>query len=127
MKFLSSTGLLILAVVLLSNPLTVSAEGGWLGVTVQNVNPQMAFGLGLGTPRGAMVTMVRQGSPAARAGLLQGDVIIEFNGQPVDDVAELRRLVGERPPGSSVTLKAIRKRNEIVLSITLGEEPQQSA
>jgi S1-C subfamily serine protease len=127
MRLLFSTSRYILAVILLLYPLAVAAEGGWLGVTVQNVNPQTAFGLGLGTPRGVMVTMVRQGGPAARAGLMQGDVIIEFNGQSIDDVAELRRLARKSAPGSSVRLKVIRKRRELTIPVVVGQEPRDSA
>ncbi|HET6369666.1 MAG TPA: PDZ domain-containing protein, partial [Nitrospiria bacterium] len=94
-----------------SSPLPLSAgEGGWLGITVQNVSPRDAFRLGLDSSSGVVVTMVRQGGPADRGGMKQEDVIVEFDGRPVENVSRLKEMVGKSSPGSRVKIKIIRSR-----------------
>ena len=117
-----------LAMISFSSPLSLSAgEGGWLGITVQNVSPRDAFRLGLDSSSGVVVTMVRQGGPADRGGMKQEDVIVEFDGRPVENVSKLKELVGKSSPGSRVKIKIIRRRNETTLSVYIGREPREAA
>lgn len=108
------------------NFLLLPVASGWLGVTVQDVTPRIAFELGLGASHGAMVAMVRQGGPAARAGIKQKDLIIVFNGEPVDDAAHLGKLVKKLSPGLSVKLKILRGEEELLLFVVLGDNPRES-
>ena len=101
------------------------AEGkvsrGWLGVVIQPVSGDVGDMLGLDDERGALVAKVEPGSPAADGGLLRGDVILEFDGQGIDEMDELPRLVAATPVGRSVELVVLRKGKRKTLSIELGE------
>jgi serine protease Do len=92
-----------------------------LGVTIQGITPDLAQSLGLASTKGALVSNVETGSPAARAGLRQGDVITEFNGKPVTDNNQLRNNVASTAPGSTVTLKYLRDGRTETANVTLGE------
>jgi serine protease Do len=96
---------------------------GLLGVTVQPVTSDLATTLGLSEVRGALVNSVQGDSPAARAGIERGDVILTFNGQPVSDSNGLRNQVARTPPQSKVTLQIVRDRREQTLTATLAELP----
>jgi serine protease Do len=80
-------------------------ERGWLGVNVQGIDQDMASGLGLDSARGALVANVVDGSPAADAGVMAGDVILGIDGKELSDVRELVRTVGDSDPGDSVDLE----------------------
>jgi serine protease Do len=94
---------------------------GWLGVRIQSVSDDTAELLGLPRKMGALVSEVDPGGPAASAGVQHGDVIIEFNGEPVDEMEELPKLVAAAPVGSKARLKVVRKGKEKSLSVKLGE------
>jgi serine protease Do len=97
---------------------------GWLGVVIQPVTPDIAKAFGLtGTPRGALVGDVSSGSPAARAGLKKGDIILELNGQPITESRELQLKVAEIPPGTTVRLTIFRNGSQQQIPVTLGEMP----
>ena len=95
----------------------------WLGVELKDVTPDQAQELKLGEDYGAVVDQVEADSPAARAGLKSGDVIVEFAGEKVRSVAELRRLVRETPLGRTVELRVRRKGAKQTLSATLEARP----
>jgi serine protease Do len=84
------------------------ARRGWLGVTIQHVTDDIAESLGMDHARGALVQGVQAGSPAAEAGLEEGDVIVAFDGKPVDEMRRLPRIVAETPIGKSVGVDFIR-------------------
>ncbi len=92
-----------------------------LGVTIQGITPDLAQSLGLPSTRGALVSNVEAGSPAARAGLHQGDVITEFNGKPVTDNNQLRNSVAGTAPGSTIALQYLRDGRTETAHVTLGE------
>ncbi|HWO43066.1 MAG TPA: DegQ family serine endoprotease [Candidatus Eisenbacteria bacterium] len=94
---------------------------GWLGVTIQRVTPEIAQSLGLEKSRGALVAQVNPGSPADRAGIKTGDVIIEYNGKPVEDSNELPLLVARTPVGAKVKAVVIRDKKQVPLTIEVGE------
>ncbi|MBX5495619.1 MAG: PDZ domain-containing protein, partial [Bryobacteraceae bacterium] len=98
---------------------------GWLGVVIQPVNSGVAKAFGLSNARGVLVGDVSEGSPGAKAGLEKGDIILEFNGQPVSDVADLRWKVASTRPKSTVQLKVFRNGKEMTLPVTLGELPEE--
>ncbi|NPA48755.1 MAG: DegQ family serine endoprotease [Thermodesulfobacteria bacterium] len=100
---------------------------GWLGVVIQELNEDLAKSFGLERPEGALVTEVAEGSPAAKAGLKPGDIIVEYNGKPVKNVAELRTMVALTPPGTKVKMVVIRKGKRKVLEVTIGTQPQSLA
>lgn len=92
-----------------------------LGVTIQGISPDMATAMNLPNSDGAIVTGVDSGSPAAHAGLKQGDDITEYNGKPVKDMNQLRNEVAATTPGSTVSVKVLRDGHPENLSVTLGE------
>ena len=98
---------------------------GYLGVMIQPVTPEIAKAFNLPDARGALVGEVTPDGPAARAGLAQGDVIIELNGVRVDDNRELRLKIGQLAPGSAIRLKLLRDGNPREVNITLGELPNE--
>ena len=94
---------------------------GWLGVMIQKVTPDIAESLGLSEPKGALVADVVKDGPAAVAGIKQGDVIVEYDGKPVSDSAELPLLVARTPVGKTVKLKAIRGKGTESFNIKIEE------
>jgi serine protease Do len=94
---------------------------GMIGVQVQNVTPELAKTFGMAEPQGALVAEVNAGTPAAKAGIHRGDIIIEFNGHPIHEMNELPRLVADTAPGSKASLKVLRNGKEKTLSLTIVE------
>ena len=90
-----------------------------LGITLGEVTPEKAQELKLSAVAGAIVTSVKEGSAAAKAGLQNGDVIVAFDGAPVRSSAELRRLVRETPAGRSVAIKVMRNGQTHILNATM--------
>jgi len=87
-------------------PYTLFGEesGSYLGIDTRDITHERMVALKLNEERGVEITMVDQDAPAGKAGLREQDVILSFNGQPVEGVAELRRMIHETPPGRAVTL-----------------------
>ena len=100
-------------------------EDAWLGVTVKDVTAEKAKELKLPGEYGAVVQEVREDSPAAKAGLEKGDVILRFAGEKVRSVAELQRLVSETPPGRTITLEINRGGRTQTLSAQIAKAPEQ--
>ena len=100
---------------------------GWLGVALQPLSPDLAQSLGLAGTNGAVVGSTITGSPAAQAGLQQGDVIIAYDSTPVDDYRHVQRLVAETRVGKSVTLQIVRKKQKMDVAITIAEVPDDTA
>ncbi len=92
-------------------------ERGWLGVKIQEVTPEIAESVGLPSAKGALVAEVTVDSPAARAGLHQGDVILSYDGKPVDALRDLTRRVAETKAGGTVDLKIIRQGREKTVAV----------
>ncbi|MFT4257673.1 MAG: Do family serine endopeptidase [Pseudoxanthomonas sp.] len=100
---------------------TGEVRRGQLGVETQDVDARLAKGLGLETPRGALVTRVWADSAAAAAGLQAGDVVLAANGQRIDNAAALHNFEGLQPVGSKVALDVRRDGKPLQLSATLKE------
>ncbi|HWR78409.1 MAG TPA: DegQ family serine endoprotease [Thiobacillus sp.] len=96
---------------------------GWLGVVIQEVTADLAESFGLDRPRGALVSQVQADSPAAKAGLQAADVILLFNGKPVENSGDLPRMVGMAKPGSKIPLLVWRRGKTQELLVGLGELP----
>lgn len=94
---------------------------GWLGVRIQTVSPELAEGLRLPEAKGALVSSVSAGGPADKAGIRQGDVILEFNGHDVADMKALPRLVADSQFGKSVPVGIWRKGAKTTVTVQLGE------
>jgi serine protease Do len=100
---------------------------GYMGVSIQDVTAPMAKSFRLTDTHGALVAAVSPGSPAAAAGVQQGDVIREIDGQPVDDSSQLRLRVSMMQPGSTIRLNLLRDGTEKTVSLKLGELPADQA
>ncbi len=96
---------------------------GWLGVVIQEVTADLADSFGLDRPRGALVSQVQPDSPAAKAGLQASDVILQFNGRPVENSGDLPRMVGMAKPGAKIPLQVWRKGRTQDVTVVLGELP----
>jgi len=108
-----------------------SAKGGgttvkrpWLGAKLQNVTPDIADGLGLKRPAGALVATVSEKSPAARAGLKTGDLIVAIDGQTVDDPNAFDYRFATKPLGGSAQIGVVRAGKELTLKIALETAPE---
>jgi serine protease Do len=93
----------------------------WLGVRIQSVTEELAEGLRLEDPRGALVASVSEGGPAESAGIKQGDVILRFDGQPVEEMRELPRMVAETRIGKTVPVVVWRKGARQTIQVDLGK------
>lgn len=104
-----------------------TVERGWLGVQIQHVDEDIASSLGLKDAAGALVSSVVPDSPAEKAGFQAGDVILEFNGQKVEKMRDLPRIVADTTTNSQV--KAVVWRNETrrTLGVTVGNTDEASA
>ncbi|RMG01539.1 MAG: DegQ family serine endoprotease [Nitrospirae bacterium] len=94
-------------------------ERGWLGVTVQKVTPEIAESFGLSEPKGAIIADITPGSPAEKAGLKRGDIILAYKDMEVTDMHILPRLVASTPVGAKVPIKVFRDGKEIVLEVVI--------
>jgi serine protease Do len=96
---------------------------GFLGVNIQTMSPALAKQFDLKDTKGALVSEVTPNSPAEKAGLKSGDVILEFNGKPVQDSRHLKLAVGSTSPGTKAPLKVLRDGSTKNLTVTLKELP----
>jgi serine protease Do len=98
---------------------------GWVGVQIQPVTPEIADSIGLKRAEGALVAEPQPNGPAAKAGIVAGDVITAVNGTPVKDARDLARQIGSIAPGTTVRLTVWRKGEEKTFSMALGELPNE--
>jgi len=98
---------------------------GWLGVSIQPVTPDLAKQFGLKEEKGALVGEVMEESPAEKAGLHRGDVILEYDGKEVIDVQGLRNMVAGTPPNKKVEIKYLREGKPASVSVVIAELPAQ--
>ena len=99
---------------------------GKLGVVIQPLTAQLAKSFGKEDPNGALVASVEKGSAAEKAGLQPGDVVMQFNGKPVQDSRELPLLVATTKPGASVPVQVWRKGDVKEFKVTVGELPAET-
>jgi len=96
---------------------------GWLGVFIQRVTPDLAKSFKLDEAKGALVSEIMKDGPAADSGLKQGDIIVGYEGKPVDSFSDLPRMVANTAPGTKVSLKVLRNGKTKTFRVTLGELP----
>jgi serine protease Do len=99
---------------------------GWLGVNIQEVTPELAKSFGLKEKKGALVAEVISGSPAEKAGVEQGDVIVEFDGKEVASSKDLPRIVASTPVGKSATVKLSRNGKVFDRQVKVGEMEEKA-
>ncbi|HEX8947372.1 MAG TPA: Do family serine endopeptidase, partial [Dissulfurispiraceae bacterium] len=98
---------------------------GWLGITIQDITPELAKAFDVKVDKGALVTDVTQGSPAEKAGFQRGDLIVEFNGKQVENSAKLKNEAANTKPGTTVPVKVIRSGAARTINVTVGEFPEK--
>ena len=100
---------------------------GRLGVGIQDVDQALAESFGLDSPRGALVSNVEKGGPAEKAGLQEGDVILAFDGQPIDSAGQLPSAVAATDPGKAVALQVWRDHATREVKVKLGQMTDENA
>jgi serine protease Do len=100
-------------------------DRAWLGVQVQPVTAEIAESLGLKKAEGAIVAQPQADSPAAKAGVVAGDVITDIDGAPIKDSRDLTRKIGMKAPGTSIKVTLVRKGEIKSLGMTLGKMPNE--
>ncbi|MBH0200569.1 MAG: DegQ family serine endoprotease [Nitrospira sp.] len=100
---------------------------GWLGVSIQDLTPELASQFGLGDTKGVLVSDVMEDSPAKKAGFERADVIVEYDGKPMDSPAHLRNAVAQTPVGKKVTVKIIRDKKPKTIELAIAEQPKTMA
>ena len=99
---------------------------GWLGVLLQAVNNDLADAFNLDRPRGALVAQILPDSPAASAGFKQGDIILRYGGEPVEDSSQLPRMIGVTPVGKTVAMSILRNGEPLEIKATIARlEPAE--
>ena len=102
------------------------AEHGWLGVQIQDVTRELAESFGMKKPQGALVSRIVPGSPAEKSGIQIGDIITDFNGQPIDKSSDLPPMVGMTPINDKAELKIIRQGETKTIEFKIGLLPDQT-
>ncbi|MBI5100565.1 MAG: DegQ family serine endoprotease [Nitrospirae bacterium] len=100
---------------------------GWLGVTIQELTPELSKKFGLKDSKGALIGDIAKGSPADKAGIKRGDIIIEYNGKGVKEVGNLRNMVSQSKVGSEVEVKVLRGDKEYSFKVLIAELPKDLA
>ncbi len=106
--------------VLMSDAVLAKGKKGWLGVSVREMTPSMREAYGLGDRFGLLVTEVFEDSPAEKAGVQEEDVIVRFDGKPVEEVDEFIKMVRKTEPGKKVELTVVRDGREKTLEVIIG-------
>lgn len=96
---------------------------GWLGVSIRDINKQIARAYGVEGTEGAMINDVFKGDPADKAGIKRGDVVIELNGSKIKDANSFVQKVRTLAPNSTAKLVIVRKGRKMTFNVTLGERP----
>jgi len=94
---------------------------GWMGVSIQNLTPELAESLGLKGKKGALISGVENGSPADKAGLKRGDLVIMLDGKKIEDPTSLRNQVSSAAPGTKADISVIREGKEKSITVALDE------
>jgi serine protease Do len=97
-----------------------TVQRGWLGVVMQDVDKALAESLELGKPQGALINAVEPDGPADDAGIVPGDVIVRFNGQPIIDSGDLPHVVGAIAPGKKVKVEVYREGKRKTINVKVG-------
>jgi serine protease DegQ len=101
-----------------------SVTRGWIGVEVQEITPALAESFKLGVQRGALIANVLRGGPADRAGVRQGDVLMEVDGKPVADPTAMLNLIAALQPGAPSKMKLRRQGQDVEATVNVGRRPK---
>jgi serine protease Do len=99
---------------------------GWLGVSIQEITPELAKQFQLKDEGGALVGDVVENSPAEKAGLKRGDVIVEYDGKKIEEPYILRNMIANTSPGEKHQMKVVRDNRTLTIQITIGELPDNT-
>lgn len=99
---------------------------GWLGITVQELTPELSRQFNLKDDKGVLVADVAEQSPADKAGIKRGDVIIEFEGKAINEPSILRNIAANSPPDKEVLIKLVRNGSIKIIKVTIVELPSES-
>ncbi|MGH7332679.1 MAG: Do family serine endopeptidase [Candidatus Rokuibacteriota bacterium] len=103
----------------------INAKGkvtrGWLGVSIQPLTPELAKSFGTKDTKGVLISDVIADSPAAKAGIQPGDILLEFEGKKMESPADLQRAVGLTSPGTSAKMKVLREKGEKMVEVKIAE------
>ncbi len=102
---------------------TGTVTRGWIGVEVQEITPELAESFRLGTVRGALIAGVMRGSPADRAGVRTGDVLVGVEGNEVKDTRSMLDLIAALQPGQKANIRLQRNNTQTALEVTIGKRP----
>jgi serine protease Do len=97
---------------------------GWLGVAIQDLSSELATQFGISDTKGVLVSDVMEDSPAKKAGFERADVIVEYDGKPMDSPTHLRNAVAQTPIGKKVSVKLIRDKKPKTIEVTIVEQPK---
>ncbi|HEY3066343.1 MAG TPA: Do family serine endopeptidase [Methylomirabilota bacterium] len=106
---------------------TGKVSRGWLGVSIQPLTPALAKSFGAKDGKGVLVAEVVPASPAAKAGVHAGDIVLQLDGKPMDEPAALSRAIALSKPGRAVKLTILRDRAEQTLAVTVGAPTERTA
>jgi serine protease Do len=100
-------------------------ERGWLGVSIQDLTPGLAKSFELDSTKGALIAQVIKGSPAEKAGLKRGDVVISYDGEEITDTGSLRNKVADTAMGKEATVTALRDGERVELTVKIGSQQEE--
>src|SRR5690606_20105988 len=101
-----------------------SVTRGWIGIEAQDITPELAESFRLKYAHGSLIAGVLRGSPAERAGLRPGDILLEIDGREVTDSSSMLNLITGLKPQKKVVLKIAREEKEVGVPIVIGKRPQ---
>ena len=101
-----------------------SVVRGWVGIETQDITPELAESFGLARDQGTIVAGIVRGGPAARAGMLPGDILISVAGKPARSTADTLELIAQLPPGKKATMTVMRKDREAELEVLVARRPR---
>jgi serine protease Do len=98
---------------------------GWLGISIQPLTPELARSFGAKDPKGVLINEVVPDSPAAKAGLKPGDILLEFEGRPMEGPGDLQRAVSLASPDRTAKVKVWREQSEKTVEVKVGQAPDE--
>jgi serine protease DegQ len=101
-----------------------SVTRGWIGIEAQDITPELAESFKLKQDHGSLIAGILRGSPAERAGLRPGDILLEIDGREVSDSSSMLNLISVLKPGKKATLKIAREEKEMDISVLIGKRPK---
>ena len=99
-------------------------ERGWLGVSIQDLTPELAKSFELDSAKGALIAQVMKGGPAEKAGLKRGDVVVSYDGEEITDTGSLRNKVADTVRGKEATVTVLRDGERVELTVKIGSQQE---